>query len=58
MAQTQTTVASSPLVLDAQTALNVAQSNLVNQTVTYRRNITNLSRSTGDLLAERQVVGG
>jgi outer membrane protein TolC len=42
-------------VLDAQTAYNASQSNLVNQTVTYRRNITTLSRVTGDLLTERGI---
>jgi outer membrane protein TolC len=43
-------------VLNAQTDFNVAQSNLVNQTVTFRRNLTALSRSTGDLLTERGIA--
>ena len=43
-------------VLDAQTQLNASQSNLVNQTVTYRRNLTNLQRVTGDLLRERGIA--
>ncbi|MEJ7606500.1 MAG: TolC family protein [Bryobacteraceae bacterium] len=42
-------------VLDAQTALAQAQSALVNQTVQYRRNLTNLSRFTADLLTERGI---
>jgi outer membrane protein TolC len=42
-------------VLDAQTALAQAQSALVNQTVNYRRNLTNLMRVTGDLLTERGI---
>jgi outer membrane protein TolC len=43
-------------VLQAQTDFNVAQLNLVNQTVTFRRNLTGLSRSTGDLLTERGIA--
>jgi outer membrane protein TolC len=43
-------------LLDAQNAYNIAQSNLVNQMVQYRRNLTNLSRVTGDLLAERGIA--
>jgi outer membrane protein TolC len=43
-------------VLDAQTQLNQRQSDLVNQTVNYRRNLTTLSRVTGDLLADRNIV--
>lgn len=43
-------------VLDAQTQYNASQSNLVNQTVNYRRNITNLQRVTGDLLQERGIA--
>jgi outer membrane protein TolC len=43
-------------VLDAQTEANQAQSNLVNQTVQFRRNLTNLSRSTADLLSERGIA--
>ncbi|HYO83682.1 MAG TPA: TolC family protein [Bryobacteraceae bacterium] len=42
-------------VLDAQTQLNQAQSNLVNQTVTFRRNLTALQRSTADLLPDRGI---
>lgn len=42
-------------VLQAQTDFNTAQSNLVNQTVTFRRNITALQRTTADLLAERGI---
>ncbi|MBC8166384.1 MAG: TolC family protein [Bryobacteraceae bacterium] len=43
-------------VLDSQTQYNTSQSNLVNQTVNYRRNLTNLQRTTGDLLAERGIT--
>ncbi len=43
-------------LLDAQTAYNRAQSDLVRQAVNYRRNITTLSRQTGDLLAERNIA--
>jgi outer membrane protein len=43
-------------VLDAQTQYNQRQSDLVNQTVNYRRNLTLLSRTTGDLLVERGVA--
>ena len=43
-------------VLDAQNALAQAQSDLVNQTVNYRRNLTNLMRVTGDLLSERGIA--
>lgn len=43
-------------LLDAQTAQNRAQSDLVTQAVNYRRNITNLLRMTGDLLQERGIV--
>jgi outer membrane protein TolC len=42
-------------LLDAQTQLTQAQSALVNQTVQYRRNLTNLLRVTGDLLEERGI---
>lgn len=42
-------------VLDAQTQLNTSQSNLVNQTVLYRRSLTSLSRVTADLLTERNI---
>jgi outer membrane protein len=43
-------------VLDAQTQLNQRQSDLVNQTVNYRRNLTTLGRSTGDLLIDRGIA--
>ena len=43
-------------LLDAQTQLTQAQSALVNQTVQYRRNLTNLLRVTGDLLSERGIT--
>jgi outer membrane protein TolC len=43
-------------LLDAQTALNRAQSDLVNQSVNHRKNLTNLLRFTGDLLAERGIA--
>jgi outer membrane protein TolC len=43
-------------VLDAQTAFNASQSNLVNHMVQYRRNLTSLSRVTGDLLTERNIT--
>ena len=43
-------------VLDAQTQLNQAQSNLVNQTVTFRRNLTGLQRATADLLPDRGIT--
>ena len=42
-------------VLDAQTRLVNAESQLVNQSVQYRRNLLNLSRSTGELLVERGI---
>jgi outer membrane protein len=43
-------------LLDAQTALNQAQSALVNQTVQHRKDMTNLLRFTGDLLPERGIA--
>jgi outer membrane protein TolC len=43
-------------LLDSQNALTQAQSNLVNQTVNYRKNLTNLLRFTGELLTERGIV--
>ncbi len=43
-------------LLDAQTALNLAQSALVNQSVNHRKNLTNLLRFTGDLLPERGIA--
>jgi outer membrane protein TolC len=43
-------------LLDSQTQLTQAQSTLVNQTVQYRRNLTNLHRVAGDLLSERGIA--
>ena len=43
-------------VLEAQTQLNQRQTDLVNQTVNYRRNLTGLGRTTGDLLTERGIA--
>lgn len=43
-------------LLAAQNALASAQSELVTQAATYRRNLTNLLRVTGELLEERGVV--
>jgi outer membrane protein TolC len=43
-------------LLDSQTALNRAQSDLVNQSVNYRKNLTNLLRFTGELLPERGIA--
>ena len=43
-------------LLDAQTALNLAQSALVNQSVNHRKNLANLLRFTGELLAERNIA--
>jgi outer membrane protein TolC len=43
-------------LLSAQTDFNQAQSNLVNQTVQYRRSLTSLLRVTGDLLTERGIA--
>ncbi|MBM3811945.1 MAG: TolC family protein [Acidimicrobiia bacterium] len=43
-------------LLDAQTALTNSESNLVTQSVQYRRNLLNLLRTTGQLLEERGVV--
>ena len=43
-------------LLDAQTALNLAQSALVNQSVNHRKNLTNLLRYTGELLPERGIA--
>jgi outer membrane protein len=43
-------------LLDSQTQLTQAQSTLVTQTVQHRRNLTNLLRSTGDLLTERGIA--
>jgi outer membrane protein len=43
-------------LLDAQTALNRAQSDLVNSSVNHRKNLTNLLRFTGELLPERGIA--
>ncbi len=43
-------------LLDAQTALNRAQSDLVNQSVIHRKSLTNLLRFTGELLSERGIA--
>jgi outer membrane protein TolC len=43
-------------LLDAQNALVQANSNLVQQSVQYRRNLTNLLRVTGELLEERGIT--
>jgi outer membrane protein TolC len=43
-------------LLDSLTQLTTSQSSLVNQTVQYRRNLTNLQRVTGDLLTERGIT--
>jgi outer membrane protein TolC len=43
-------------LLDAQTSFNRAQSDLVNRTVQYRRNLTTLHRAKGDLLQQRGIV--
>jgi outer membrane protein TolC len=43
-------------LLASQNDLTQAQSTLVNQTVQYRRNLTNLFRVTGDLLNERGIT--
>ncbi|MBM3727080.1 MAG: TolC family protein [Acidobacteria bacterium] len=43
-------------LLDSQTALTQAQSDLVNQSVLYRRNLLTLLQRTGTLLEERGIV--
>jgi outer membrane protein TolC len=43
-------------LLQSQTDLAQAESNLVNQAVLYRRNLLNLQRITGDLLTERNIT--
>lgn len=43
-------------LITAQQDLTRAESDLVNQVITYRRNLLNLSRRTGDLLQERNLV--
>ncbi|MGH9631919.1 MAG: TolC family protein [Bryobacteraceae bacterium] len=42
-------------VLEAQTDLAGAQAELVNQSLNYRKNLTNLLRFTGELLSERGI---
>jgi outer membrane protein len=44
------------LVLQVQTALINAESNMVIQSINYKRNILNLLQTTGELLEERGVV--
>jgi outer membrane protein TolC len=44
------------LVLQVQTALINAESNMVIQSINYKRNILNLLQTTGELLQERGVV--
>jgi outer membrane protein TolC len=43
-------------VLASQTGYILAESNLVNQNITYRRNLLNLYQRTGQLLDERGIV--
>lgn len=43
-------------LLDSQNALTRAQSDLVGQSVQYRRSLLNLQRSTGELLGERGIT--
>jgi outer membrane protein len=43
-------------VLDSQNAFVQAESNLVAQTINYKRNVLNLLQRTGDLLDERGIV--
>ena len=43
-------------VLASQTDYILAESNLVNQNITYRRNLLNLYQRTGQLLDERGIV--
>jgi outer membrane protein len=43
-------------VLDSQNAFVQAESNLVTQTISYKRNVLNLLQRTGDLLDERGIV--
>ena len=42
-------------LLDSQNALTQAQSDLVTQSVQYRRNLLNLYRRSGTLLTERGI---
>ena len=43
-------------LLDSQNELAVAQSNLVDASVNYRRNLVSLQRTTGELLTERNIT--
>lgn len=43
-------------VLDSQNAFVLAESNLVAQTISYKRNVLNMLQRTGDLLDERGIV--
>jgi|SRR5579872_7085504 len=43
-------------VLDSQNAFVQAESNLVSQTISYKRNVLNLLQRTGELLDERGIV--
>jgi len=43
-------------VLDSQNAFVLAESNLVTQTISYKRNVLNLLQRTGELLDERGIV--
>jgi outer membrane protein len=43
-------------VLDAQTQLNRAESDLLNQSINYRRNLVQLYRTTGELLDRHNVT--
>jgi outer membrane protein TolC len=43
-------------VLDAQNKLTVAESELLTESINYRRNQLNLLQKTGQLLAERGVA--
>ena len=43
-------------LLSAQNDLTVAQSNLVNQTITYKRNLLNLQQRMGTLLEDKGII--
>jgi hypothetical protein len=43
-------------LLSSQTDLTTARSNLVDQTVQYRRNVLNLQQRLGTLLADKGIV--
>ena len=43
-------------LLSSQTGLTTARSNLVGQTVQYRRNVLNLQQRLGTLLADKGIV--